>query len=106
MIMEVALPEVTNVSVQPSPPEIESLHAEIIELKQQLNPLKKVSCHVCSAYCCHATSPTPLLSNHLIKFVGTTELLVIMPTKVKLHALIREIPRLATDGNQCHWPTT
>ena len=38
-IMEVALPEVVTVSVQPNPSEIESLCAEVIDLKQQLNSL-------------------------------------------------------------------
>ena len=38
-----AIPKIANVSVQPNPSEIESLHAKIIELKQQQNSLKKVS---------------------------------------------------------------
>ena len=60
-IMEVDVLEVAKVSVQLSPPEIESLHAKIINLKQQLNSLKKVSwyAHLPYRYC-----PATSLSNH------------------------------------------
>ena len=96
-IMEVALPEVITVSVQPNPSEIESLRAEVIDLKQQLNSLEKVSCRARLPYLCRPTSP---VSNHLTQFVGATELLVIQLISVKLCALIRETPRPATDGDQ------
>ena len=58
-IMEVAIPEVAAVSVQPNPSEIESLRAEIIDLKQQLNSLKKVSRRARSPYRRRSTSPAP-----------------------------------------------
>ena len=58
-IMEVAIPEVAAASVQLNPSEIESLHAEIIDLKQQLNSLKKVSRRARSPYRRRPTSPAP-----------------------------------------------
>ena len=58
-IMEVAIPEVAAVSVQPNPSEIESLRAEITDLKQQLNSLKKVSRRARSPYRRRSTSPAP-----------------------------------------------
>ena len=58
-IMEVAIPEVANVSVQLNPSEIESLRAEIINLKQQLNSRKKVSCCAHLTYHRRPTIPVP-----------------------------------------------
>ena len=42
-IIEVAVPQVANVSVQPRSSDIESLRPEIASLKQQINTLKKAS---------------------------------------------------------------
>ena len=47
-IMEVAVLEVANVSVQPSSFDIESLCSKIIVLKQQINTLQQASCRTCS----------------------------------------------------------
>ena len=41
-ITEVAILEIANVSVQPSSSELESLHAKIISLKQQITSLRKL----------------------------------------------------------------
>ena len=46
-IMEVVIPEVANVSVQPNTSEIESLRAEIIDLKQQLHEFSQESFSPC-----------------------------------------------------------
>ena len=58
-ITEVAIPEVANVSVQPSSSELESLRAEIVSLKQQITSLKKASRHAHSPYRRRPTSPAP-----------------------------------------------
>ena len=104
--MEVAIPEVTTVSVQPNPSEIESLHAKIIDLKQQLNSLKKFLTMPARHIVAILLAQHHPLSNHLMQFVGTTELLVIQLISVKLLALIRETPRPAVDGDKRRWATT
>ena len=58
-ITEVAIPEVANVSIQPSSSELENLCAKIISLKQQVTSLKKASRRALSPYRRHLTSPTP-----------------------------------------------
>ena len=58
-ITEVTIPEVANVSVQPSSSKLESLHAEIVSLKQQTTSLKKAFRRAHSPYCHHPTSPAP-----------------------------------------------
>ena len=65
-IVDVAIPEVANVSGQQSSSELESLCAEI-SLKQQITSLKKASCRIRSPYCHCLTSPAPPLI-HLTKF--------------------------------------
>ena len=62
-IIEVAVPQVASVSVQPNhepncTTEIESLRAEIASLKQQINILKKASRRARSPHR-RATSPAP-----------------------------------------------
>ena len=59
-----AIPEVANVSIQPSSIELESLCAEIISLKQQITSLKKTSRRARSPYRHRPTSPaTPTQSS-------------------------------------------
>ena len=58
-IIEVAIPEVANVSVQSTPSELESLRAEIVSLQQQITSLKKASRRARSPYRRRPTSPAP-----------------------------------------------
>ena len=60
LIIEVAIPQVANVSVRLSFSELESLPAEIISLKQQIISLLAMPvCHACLPYHCHPISPPP-----------------------------------------------
>ena len=76
-IIEVAVPQVANVSIQPCSSDIESLRVEIASLKQQINTLKKAFRHARLPHRCSTNPAPPRLSlslNHPKQFAGTTEL--------------------------------
>ena len=68
LIIEVAIPQVTNVSVRLSFSELESLPAKIISLKQQITSLLAMPVHHIIAIWSAQLRPV----NHLMKFVGIT----------------------------------
>ena len=107
--MEVAIPDIPTAAtpnlatVSSSPPvfNMRSLHAEITHLKDELKSLRRSS-HEQSPRR-HSPSPTAedpsVMCWYHQKFGSTTQ-------KCCPHALIREMPRPATDGNQCPQPHT
>ena len=112
-IIEVAVPQVVSVSVQPNherncTTEIESLRAEIASLKQQVNTLKKSSRRARSPHR-HATSlapPSPQSSDGICWYHKTCadSAHKCQPPSVLLSGKRLGQSLMAT--TECPWPTT